>query len=267
MKYAISALFIGIIGMGVGCIDNSPPPPRVPVPSNDRGAVVTRSDDGIKPIAPNPAYQPAPPFADEPLIIQQPPEQPAFVDAYRKVGSPRIVVLVNRSLAANPGQDTAGYLNPGEYDEINARNVDYQAMETILTDWLACGGQVTIISPTMVRQRLTDQQYTELQQGRPQVQAEMINQLGADILVQLQARPTKQTLQGLEIRLLGEALNVKGGESLARAVVDVPPPLTKPQLNEYTRYVARKMMDDMLGAWGAPTPAAPAIPATRPQMP
>lgn len=272
VKNAISALVIGIIGMGgaIGCIDNSPPPARVPVPTNDRGVAITRRDDGIKPIEANRPIDPAaPPFFDDPIVSQQPPEQPVFVDSYRKVGSPRIVVLVNRSLAPNPGQDSAGYLSPGDFDEVNAKNIDYTALETILTDWLSCGGQVTIISHTMARQRLGDNLFMELQQGRPQVQAEIIQQLGADILVQMQARPTKQTVQGLEVRLLGEALNIKGGESLARAVVDVPPPLTKLQINDYTRFVARKLMDGMLGTWGAPAPQAPvpSIPATRPQLP
>lgn len=266
MKYALQAIFAGIMGLGiVGCIDNSPPPPRVPVPAPGYSAPITRRDDAYKPLPADAPPVDQLPFNDVPIISQQPPEMPAFVDAYRKVGSPRIVVFVNRSLDPNPGQDISGYLRPGEYDEANAREIDYEAMETILTDWISCGGQVTIVSPLMARQRLTEEQYRQLQEGRPQVQSQIVEQLGADIFINMRIRPTKQTVQGLELRLLGEALNVRGGESLARAVVDVPPPLTKPVINDYTRFVARKIMDGMLGSWSAPPPTD--RPTTRPMGP
>src|SRR5947209_15524617 len=42
---------------------------------------------------------PAPLYNDPPLLGQRPPEASAFVNAYRQVGRPRIVVFVNRTLA------------------------------------------------------------------------------------------------------------------------------------------------------------------------
>jgi hypothetical protein len=108
---------------------------------------------------------------------------------------------------------------------------------------------VTVISPDLARQRLTDQQVRDLQSGRPQVLSEVAQQLSADVLIQVQAHPTRQTQEGLEIRLIAEAMNTRGGESIGRAVVDIPPPLTKPRINRYTRYIARKLMDDMTGSW------------------
>jgi hypothetical protein len=299
VKSANTALLIlGLLGTGafVGCIDNSPPPARVPVPSPaNRDYPITRHDDGMKPLPPPPDdYQtsagPAQPFYDAPLVSQQVPEQPAFVDAYRKVGSPRIVLFVNRTLEGkivplttektrttvertrtypdsySPYHTTETrttkdtYLRPGQYDDVNAKSLDYEAVENIMTDWLACSGQVTVVSPTMARQRLSDQQVKELQEGRPQTMSELVQQLGGDIFVQVQAHPTKQTQQGLEVRIIAEAINVKGGESVARAVVDVPPPLGKTQINYYTRFLARKLMDGMLNAWSAPPPPPPPAP-------
>jgi hypothetical protein len=73
-------------------------------------------------------------------------------------------------------------------------------------------------------------------------------------LIQVSAHPTRQTQNGLEIRLVGEALNIKGGQQIARAVVDMPPPLDKSTLNRYTRFVARKMMMDMTQAWSTGEP-------------
>ncbi len=152
-------------------------------------------------------------------------------------------------------ESVAVYLKPGQYDEVQAKSLDYEAMENILTDWIACNGQVMVMSPLLVRQRLTDQQVQELQSGRPQVLRELAQQLDADILIQVQSHPTKQTREGLQVRVIAEAMNVKGGQSIGRAVVDVPPPLEKTQINRYTRFLARKLMDDMTQAWVMPLPA------------
>jgi hypothetical protein len=318
-------LGIGLIAAATvaGCA-KSPPPPRVPVPGPGNTDVV-REHDPAKPL-PDSAYrgpEPTVGFDDVPLINQRPPEQRAFVDAYNRVGRPRITVFVNRTLQGDivpvtddrplatvehtrrsttgvtienrdtytsesrrrsedreridrfeskgPGEyreTTDVYLRPGQYDELQAKALDYEAVENILTDWLASNGQVTIISPTMVRQKLTPEQVKDLESGRPQVLSEIAQQLGTDVLVQAQARPTKQTFQGLQVRLVAEAINIKGGESIARAVVDIEPPLDKPQMNRHTRFVARKLMDDMIGAWSNVQPerrdeAAPP-PATAP---
>jgi len=59
------------------------------------------------------------------------------------------------------------------------------------------------------------------------------------------------------MRLLAEALNTRGGQLIGRAVVDVPSPLKKTTINKYTRFVARKLMDDMTATWNN-TPLAPA---------
>ncbi|WP_428940306.1 hypothetical protein [Fontivita pretiosa] len=323
---AVSTLLpVVVLGVLAGCRDNTPPPPQVPVPTSDdrRAAMYQRDEQQAKPLPPPSYADPShiPPFDDVPLVSQQPPEQHHFVDAYRRVGSPRIVVFVNRTLEGNiipvnpedpllsvehtrrsstgvtvesrqthtrqrgwrdrtreysdryeskgPGEyreTTEVYLHPGQYDEAQARALDYQAIENIMTDWLAANGQVTVISPMMARQRLSDQQVKELQEGRPQVLSELAQQLNADVLVQVQARPTRQTQQGLEVRIVAEALNTRGGESIGRAVVDVPPPLEKTQINDYTRYLARKLMSDMTQSWTSPPPQRLQPPA-EPQAP
>jgi hypothetical protein len=167
-------------------------------------------------------------------------------------------------------ETTKVYLKPGQYDAANAKSIDYQAMETVLTDFLACQGTVEIMSPTTARQRLSDDQVKALQSGRPQVLREVAQQLETDVLIQVSAHPTRQTEYGLEVRLVAEALNVKGGQQVGRAIVDLEPPLDKPTLNKYTRYVARKLMMDMTQNWGSEPPAPregdrpPAKPAPEP---
>jgi len=158
-----------------------------------------------------------------------------------------------------PGQykeTTAVYLKPGQYDEASAKSIDYEAVENILTDSLSGNGQVVLMSPTLVRQKLTDQQIKDLESGRPQVASEIVKQLGSDILIQFAAHPTKQTQHGLAVRLVGEAMNIRDGQSLGRVVVDIPPPLDKVEINKFTRYSARKLMHDMTMTWSAPPPTA-----------
>lgn len=132
---------------------------------------------------------------------------------------------------------------------MQAKALDYEAIELALADVLAAGGRVTLVSPTMARQRLSDEEVKELQAGRPQVLREVAEKLDADVLIQVQARPTKQTSEGLGVRILVEAMNTRGGESIARSFVDVPPPLDKLTINKYSRYLARKTMIELTGSW------------------
>lgn len=227
---------------------------------------------------------PEAPFYDEPLVSQRTPEQTRFEQAYRGVGRPRIVVFVNRSLEgeiqqtgdARPDFGDRNDPHRRQYDEAMVKAIDYTAMENILTDFLACQGAIEIVSPTVARQRMTDEQFKDYQSGRPRATRDVAQQLDTDVLIQVGAQPTRQTPEGLEIRLVGEALNVKGGQQVGRVVVDVPPPLEKATLNRYSRFVARKLMADMTQNWtstetppaGRPNPPgerpAPAPPAERP---
>jgi len=231
-------------------------------------------------------------FDDQPIVRDRLPEQRAFIEAYNAVGRPRIAVFVNRRLdgsvvgvadaedptgrpvarlgvdpqrvsVAGPGNSpslgTSAVVTPGQFDEAFVKAMDYEAVESVLTDWLSAGGNTELISPTLSRAKLTLEQQQRLERGEKGVLLEILERLDADILVQVQARPTRQTFRGLEIRLVAEAINTRGGRSVGRAVVDVPPPLEKRQINEYTRFVARKLMDDMIGAWSAPGPATQAV--------
>lgn len=158
------------------------------------------------------------------------------------------------------------YLAPGQYDEMQAKSIDYQAIELQLADTLGASGKVTLVSPMMARQRLSDEEVKDLQSGRPTMLREIAEKLDADVLIQAQARPTKQTDEGLEVRILVEAINTRGGESVARAFVDVPPPLDKTTINKYSRYLARKTMVGLANAWSmmasTPADARPPTPTT-----
>ena len=287
-RRVIKVIGIGLAGVlaSAGCTQERMVE-RVPVAAPSNGDV-PRGYDRPKPMpeanADDRDLLPEPPFEDPPLVSQKTPEQSRFEQAYRVVGRPRITVFVNRTLEGrvipankdgaagvapaprgeagryddrrydDRAADRTTYARTGHYDEADARSLDYEALENILTDFLACQGAVEIISPTMARQRLTDEQVKDLQSGRPRAMREIAQQLDTDVLIQVSAHPTRQTQYGTEFRLVGEAVNVKGGQQVGRAVVDVPPPLEKTTLNRYARYVARKLMMDLTQSWTAVEP-------------
>ncbi len=282
---------LGLVSGTVGCAADERPVDRVPVPAPGNPDARRHETDRPKPLPEDATLMdrvrrdvPPPPFEDPPRVSQRTPEQGRFEQAYRGVGRPRITVFVNRTLDGEVIPAGAGeperraenpYLKAGEYDEANAKSLDYQAMESILTDFMACQGAIEIISPTTARQKLTEDQIKALQAGKAGAMQDAIAQLGADVLIQVTAHPTRQTTNGLEIRLVGEALNVKGGQQVGRAVVDLPAPLEKATLNKYTRFVARKLMMDMTQSWTAAEPPrgnpengpAPKTPPADPNVP
>ncbi len=241
-----------------GCVDKTPPPRIVFVPPP--GAAVPVAASPIKPLPPEALAQleggPALPYDDQPLLVQEAPEEPRFVGAYNAVGRPRLAIFVNRNLTGDAAGD-------GEA-ELSARRIDYEAIETILTDWLSCQGKVVIMSPMLVRSKLTPQQAGELSASPPAVPRQIAQQLDADILIYVRALATKQSSNVANLRIVVEALNIRDGISIGRGVVDVPPPLEKQVINRYTRFLARKLMDSMVGTWTAPVPQPQAGPAPSP---
>jgi hypothetical protein len=177
------------------------------------------------------------PFDDEPLLVDTPPEARRFVEMYREVGRPRIAVIVDPTIGPS---------------------IDYGMMELLLTDWMAADGQVSIVSPNVARSRLSQDQLKAAQAG----DADAVRDV-ADILIHVTAGPSQQR-QVRDVRILAEAMEVRGGDSLARAAVDMNLPMSKPKLNDYTRFLARKMMDGMTTTWSTlpPAPADAPPPAT-----
>ena len=294
-RRAVALASLAVVFADAGCAhhqtarryddDGGPPPVQV---------VTTYAPNGpIKPLPPQDGSAGLPPaYADPAIVRQQVPEEPRYVQAYDNIGKPKIVVFVNRTITGelvpvNPSvtvragltpydDRTTTYLHPGQYDAAQASSIDYELIENLLTEDLSADGKVMMIAPLAARQRLGDDEVHDIQAGRPQMLGELATKLNADVLVQVTARPSQQTDVGLGIRLVAEALNTHGGQAIAFADVDVPPPLTRATVNDYVRFVARKLMDGMSGSWEAmavqpPTPAvqspassvgnAPPIPA------
>jgi len=115
---------------------------------------------------------------------------------------------------------------------------------------------VTLLSPSFIRSRLDAPQVQELQSGKPQGLNDLNHATQADVLIQFQAHPVRR--QGnLVVLLVGEAVNIRGGESLSHASVEMPTPIDRYALNNYTRFLARKLIHGMEQTWqSAPPPDA-----------
>jgi hypothetical protein len=274
-RFLRSAMICAAVGMMAqnGCQGDAPPPARVAVPgaSNRDGL---RESDYIKPLEPEdnrldmrvdqrlPDRKPSVPSAPQPGEAEDSSArvQKDFADAYLKVGQPRIAVFVNRTLQGEVISDTPPargtvYLHAGQYDEDAAKHaLDYVAVEKMLDDKMSCGGKVMVIPMDTMRQKLTDDQVKDLQAGRPAALASLDERLNADILIQVQAHPTRQSSGGLELQIVAQAINIRGGQPIGHAIADIDRPQEAEQLEGASRYVVRKLMIDMLRAWTAPVP-------------
>jgi hypothetical protein len=165
-------------------------------------------------------------------------------------------------------ETTTTWLHPGQYDDAQLQALDYAEMESLMTDWLHCNGQITLISPSFLRSRLNDQQVKDLQSGKPNAMTDVGQATAADVLVQIQAHPTRRDGQ-LAILLIAEAVNVRGGESIGHASVEMPTPVDRYKMNDFTRFLTRKLMHEMAGSWTGAPAAAPAnsAPAAVPLAP
>src|SRR5207247_6468446 len=101
-----------------------------------------------------------------------------------------------------------------------------EAVRSGLSDWLACSGRVAMVAASTAKDA----------------------EENADVVVKIQAL-VHSSRQDPRLRLLAEASNTKDRVSIGRAYVDVPPPLEKPQIDRYTRWLSRKLMDEMTAAW------------------
>jgi hypothetical protein len=222
-----------------GCLfkDNTPSPPRASVPP----PMINSMDQTAagKPLMQRGGYDAS--FDDTPIVTQPPPEQAAFVQAYTSVGSPRLAVYVNRTVDATPVIASGA----------SVQRIDFQAVENVMTDWLAAGGQVTLVSPVFSQSLSANPQQAQVLSALPK-------ESGIDVLIYIQAQEVAQADGQRSIRMVAEAINTRRGESLARALLDPPTMLDKPVINDETRFLARKLMNDMTRAWQH----IPATPAT-----
>lgn len=222
--------------LAAGC--QQTPPAVVALPRETPPAPINKP---LPPVEGDVGSIPAPGFGDPAVVEQKLPEEAWFVSAYDAVGRPRIALYVNRNPRDN-GQPQAG-----QYDDSVIKELDYSELEETLIDWISCDGKVTVVAPAISGHALSEDQQRQLSSGNASA-GDLARQLQADILIQVQVHPVRRP-EGVRAAVVAQAVNVKGNESIARAEVEIPSPMDNETINAYTRFLARKLMHEMVGTW------------------
>jgi hypothetical protein len=221
----------------------NPPPPRVQVPSESGGnPYTTYKHDDVKPLPPSatqsmgePAPGPAQPRVSDPVTTippGPPPVSQAYLEAYDRVGRPRLMVLVDR-----PG-DAPRSLVPGDYDMI----------ERVVRDTLSARGQVMVIAPGAVAEKIDRQQLADINAGRADALADAGGKLRADVLVQVRLTPPG-TGGASDTQLTATARNTRDSQQIAMASAAVGNPPQRRQMDFAGRLLAERLVDELAGSW------------------
>jgi len=271
VRHLSQILFIGLLATGLwGCVDNSPPVARAMPPELGRDTY-RREADYPKPLPDGPrttvAVSPAAPTDETPgadRSVENPPEDQAFLAVYNRVNKPKIVLYVNHNTDGNllPAIDPrtgkmVNVIDREVADDVDAGAIDYNLIESLLSDWLSCDGKVTIISAQDARNKLTEDQIKDLQAGKEAALAAVGESTQGHVLIQAQVRAVKKTDSGAVVRVYAEAMNVRGGDLLAQASLEVNPPLNRAQWNKAGQALARELMVGLTKTWSAPMPQHP----------
>lgn len=135
-------------------------------------------------------------------------------------------------------------------DEIGASREDYALIELSLLDYLDCGGRVTIYDSEVVRNKLDREKVLRIENGDGDALRLLSTELQTDVLIQVKATPTRhsQWPQGA-VRLTAKVLSTTDGRILSATFVDMPLPMSKTNVNVFTRYLAEQIMTKLSAVW------------------
>jgi hypothetical protein len=237
-----------VAALVLGC-RTPPPPPRIQVPTDTRGhAYSTYQHDPVKPLPPSAtqsALENPQVVAVEPPPTMPPPVSQAYLDAYDRVGRPRILVLVER--AQNPTRAIV----PGDYD----------TLERVVRGSLAAEGQVATVSPNAAR-TLNEQQVRDIVAGKQNAMADAGSILHADVLVLVRVAPSANERE--ETQITATARNTRDGQPIATAASSLPAPPQRRQIDYTGRLLGERLVDELTGAWENLARTAPPGAATQP---
>lgn len=272
---------IGLSATLMGC--KNTPPPRVPVPSESGGnPYTTYQHDSSKPLPPRaaeiesaanaeqqspqsqtPVQSPPPTPPPQPPVVPQ-----AYLDAYDRVGRPRLLVLVD------PAETPEKSLVPG----------DYELLEKVVRETIAAGGQIAVVPASAVRERATPQQLRDIAAGKATALTDVGNALHADVIVEVKPSTSDDKTQ-----LTATARNIRDGQPIATVTSAVQSASPRRQIDFAGRLLGERMVDALADSWdrlarqsgtsqpaagaaapvppAAPIPVAPPAPAASPAPP
>jgi hypothetical protein len=247
MKEACVRASVSLIAIGLslaaaalstaGC--HNPPPPRVTIPSTSGGnPYSTYERDEVKPLPPSarstsetpqPAPDPSrPPVGLTEVVPQQPTVSQAYLDAYDRVGRPRLLVI-----ADHPDQPAHGLVAE-----------DYDLIQRLVRECVAGGGQVAVVPPNIVHDRLSTRQLDDLQAGRTTALANIGTTLRADVLIEV-----KTAAAGDQTQFTANARNTRDGAQIATASATIPSAAPRRQVDFAGRLLGERMVDALADTW------------------
>jgi hypothetical protein len=246
----------------------TPPPPRIQVPSEtDGNPYTTYKHDEVKPLPPSATQSlddasavgpsSAAPRASDPVVAPPPgppPVSQSYIEAYDRVGRPRLLVLVERPSSASPRAIVPG---------------DYELVERVVGETLAARGQVMVVPSSIVAEKIDAQQFADIHAGRADALADAGGKLRADVLVQVKLVPPG-TGGASDTQLTATARNTRDSQQIATASAALGNPPQRRQLDFAARLLSERLADELAGAWNrlaekqSAGAAAPAAPATQP---
>jgi hypothetical protein len=137
-------------------------------------------------------------------------------------------------------------------DMFGASADDYEMIESSLVQYFDNSGKVQVKDSDAARAKLNREQILRVENGDPTAAQLLGTELQADVLIRVTAKPTVQSGNGGAIRLIAKAVTTTDARNLGSAMVDMPLPMSKPNINVYTRYLAGKLMGQMALKWAQP---------------
>ena len=288
-KLTLLSLALALLSLTVLATCEEAPPPRTAIPAPDDQKAY-EPVPMPKPLPPDPSMQPQPvqnTVGPAPSIRNEDP----FLKAYDNRRSPRLMVWVNRTIQGDPlpkdgleellriekNTNISGAVSTTDFnktittsgptaiqhttsvkmpadktDSIGAAPEDYQMIEASIVKYFDNSGKVQIKDSDAARAKLSREQVLRIENSDPAAARLLSSELQQDVLIKVTAVPTNHSQWGKAVRLIAKATSTTDARILGSEFVDMPLPMTKPNINVFTRYLAEELMGDMAKKWLAP---------------
>ncbi len=141
---------------------------------------------------------------------------------------------------------------PDKYDAIGATPQDYDLIEASVVKYFDNSGKVMIRDSEAARGKLDREKILRIENGDPAASRLLSTELQQDVLIRITAKPTHHAQYGDAVRLIAKATSTTDARILGTAFVDMPLPLSKTNVNIFTRYLSEELMGEMAKKWLAP---------------
>jgi len=139
-----------------------------------------------------------------------------------------------------------------KFDIFGATSDDYSMIEASIVQYFDNSGKVRVQDSEAARSKLDREQVLRLENGDPAANRLLAQEFQADVLIRVTAKPTTQAGGGPAIRLIAKAVSTTDARNLGMTTVDMPLPMSKPNINVYTRYLSGQLMGQMALKWAQP---------------